>query len=61
MPDFGVTLETIIRTRAERVELLAAAFEKQVGPVAALDYELVEKVSEDRTEIIWFFRKKINA
>ena len=58
MADLGVTLQSILETRAQRVELLAAAFEKQMGPVDVLEYELVERVSEDRTEISWFFRKK---
>lgn len=48
----------ILEERREHLEKYAAAFFSQVGPVAAVDYELVEQRSEDHMQIRWFFQRR---
>ena len=52
--------EDLLRSRHEHIEMMSAAFVKQVGIVKVLDYELVESTRDllNGRKTIWYFRKR---
>lgn len=58
MSDMKSHIDEILRTRAEHIEMLAAAFIKRVGSQEASEYCLVEQRSDDGLETKWYFKRR---
>lgn len=58
-PEVEATYQKALKARATHIEIMAAAFLKEVGVAEASKYELVEQWREKK--ITWHFEKRVTA